>query len=77
MLRTPVFGLFLAIAIATWWSPARSYAQSGSRTAEAVYETDVAGSPAQDRLAAIQQQAADAKSAGDNAWMLVSSALVL
>ena len=75
--RTPLFGLFVAVAIAAWWSPARSYAQSSSQTAGAVHESDVAGLLTQDRLAAIQQQVADAKSAGDNAWMLVSSALVL
>ena len=33
--------------------------------------------PAADRIAQLQQQVADARSAGDNAWMLVSSALVL
>ena len=30
-----------------------------------------------DRLAKLEQQAADAKSSADNAWMLISSALVL
>src|SRR5580704_14405034 len=30
-----------------------------------------------DRIAQLQQQIADAKSAGDNAWMLMSAALVL
>ena len=40
----------------------------------------VAPSPATDmnsRLARLEQQAADAKSSADNAWMLTSSALVL
>jgi Amt family ammonium transporter len=39
-----------------------------------------AASPASDvnaRLAKLEQQAADAKSSADNAWMLTSSALVL
>jgi len=31
----------------------------------------------QDRLAKLEQQVADAKSSGDNAWMLISAALVL
>ncbi|HVP42227.1 MAG TPA: ammonium transporter [Terriglobales bacterium] len=35
------------------------------------------GSAADARLAKLEQQAADAKSSADNAWMLVSSALVL
>jgi ammonium transporter, Amt family len=42
--------------------------------------TGVAPSPATDvnsRLARLEQQAADAKSSADNAWMLTSSALVL
>src|SRR5712692_1480036 len=34
-------------------------------------------SPLDDRLARLEQKAADAQSAGDNAWMLVCSALVL
>src|SRR5215471_2434873 len=34
-------------------------------------------SPDQNRIARLEQQVADARSAGDNAWMLVCSALVL
>jgi ammonium transporter, Amt family len=37
----------------------------------------LAADPQADRLAGLQQQVADAKSSADNAWMLVSSALVL
>jgi len=41
-------------------------------------QTSPAGPAAQpDRIAQLQQQLADAKSSADNAWMLVSSALVL
>lgn len=36
-----------------------------------------AGSDVSSRLAAVEQQAADAKSSADNAWMLTSAALVL
>jgi Amt family ammonium transporter len=38
-----------------------------------------AGQPSRqpDRVAKLEQQVADAKTSGDNAWMLVSSALVL
>lgn len=46
-----------------------------ARTA-ATASTSDAVSPA-DRIAALEQKVADAQSAGDNAWMLVSSALVL
>jgi Amt family ammonium transporter len=48
------------------WTPALTLAQSG------------ASAPAtQAQIAALQQQVRDAQSAGDNAWMLVSAALVL
>ncbi|MBI3668832.1 MAG: ammonium transporter, partial [Acidobacteria bacterium] len=52
-------------------------AQTGS--AQGLASPPPAASPslAQDRLAKLEQQVAEARSAGDNAWMLVSSALVL
>jgi Amt family ammonium transporter len=39
--------------------------------------TTSAASSSEDRLAKLEQQVAEAKSSGDNAWMLVSAALVL
>lgn len=43
----------------------------------ALVTSDSAASAAEERLAKLEQQTADAKSAGDNAWMLTSAALVL
>jgi Amt family ammonium transporter len=42
-----------------------------------VAEPGSAGNPTEARLAKLEQQTAEAKSAGDNAWMLTSAALVL
>src|SRR5262245_22178433 len=50
-------------------------AQAVAGTAGSSSETTSAA--AADRLAKLEQQAADAKSSADNAWMLVSAALVL
>ena len=47
---------------------------TGALTAAAA---QVAAPTAPDRLAKLEQDVADARSAGDNAWMLMSSALVL
>jgi ammonium transporter, Amt family len=51
-----------------------------AQISEAQADSPTAGSAAAetaDRLTRVEQQAADAKSAADNAWMLVSAALVL
>ncbi len=52
-------------------------AQTGSPQGLASPPPAASPSLAQDRLAKLEQQVAEARSAGDNAWMLVSSALVL
>ena len=43
----------------------------------AIGQQDTPSDQLQERIAKLEQQVADARSAGDNAWMLVSSALVL
>jgi ammonium transporter, Amt family len=48
---------------------------AGVRLADAQSEMQL--SPAEQKIAHLEAQIADAKSAGDNSWMLVSSALVL
>ncbi len=48
---------------------------AGVRLAAA--QSEVQPSPAEQKIARLEAQIADAKSAGDNSWMLVSSALVL
>jgi len=52
------------------------HAQSSASPAPAA-STAPASAQLQEQVARLQQQVAEAKSAGDNAWMLVSSALVL
>lgn len=52
-------------------------AQSSPANPAAPATTPASAREAQDRMARLEQQVADAKSSGDNAWMLVSSALVL
>jgi len=62
-------GIFAAVLI-SWFAP-MIWAQAGG---------GIAASPSTDvnaRLAKLEQQTADARSAGDNAWMLTSAALVL
>jgi len=51
------------------------YAQTASP--ETVTTNAAAPSAAEERIAKLESQVAEAKSAGDNAWMLVSAALVL
>jgi ammonium transporter, Amt family len=58
--------LFLVLSIAQIGAAQADSPTSGSAAAETA-----------DRLTKVEQQAADAKSAADNAWMLVSAALVL
>jgi ammonium transporter, Amt family len=58
--------LFLVLSIAQIGAAQAASPTSGSAAAETA-----------DRLTKVEQQAADAKSAADNAWMLVSAALVL
>ena len=60
-----VFLILLALCAAPLWAqaPAANGAQDAARIAA--------------KLSQLEQQAADAHSAGDNAWMLVSAALVL
>ena len=72
-----MFWLLLALIIATFSAHAVAYAQSIAAPGTANQPAAVALSQAPDQTAEVRQQVADAKSAGDNAWMLVSSALVL
>ena len=58
-------------------SPAVLLAQQPPELAQTPVATFVAPSIQVDRLAAVERAAADAKSSADNAWMLLSAALVL
>jgi Amt family ammonium transporter len=72
--------IFLLLVTAVFYGgfAARLQAQSGTpQTVAATGIQEVPSIAAQDRIAKLEQQVAEARSAGDNAWMLVSSALVL
>ena len=75
-MRRLLVWLFLGLVLIPGVALTRSYAQSGASPAAA---ESAAPSTAQlqEQVGKLQQQAAEAKSAGDNSWMLVSSALVL
>jgi ammonium transporter, Amt family len=65
--------LLLGLAFSSAGFGARAYAQSSPPAAA----RSGSASQVQERVEKLEQQVADAKSSGDNAWMLVSSALVL
>lgn len=65
-----VFALSLGVAVT------QSYAQSSAPRPEAASAAPAAAQ-VQDQVAKLQEQVAEARSSGDNAWLLVSSALVL
>ncbi len=68
----------LLVGLAIWLGGSGSELRAQSSTSNAVPSTAAApGAESQDRISKLEQQIADAKSSGDNAWMLASSALVL
>ena len=69
------FLLWLLLGLAFSWAGlgTRTYAQSSPPAAA----PSGSAPQVQERVEKLEQQVADAKSSGDNAWMLVSSALVL
>ena len=72
-MRRLFFCLLLGLCLTGWVAAAPGYAQSGSSSGGAAApETAV-----QQQLSEFRQQVAEARSSGDNAWMLVCSALVL
>jgi ammonium transporter, Amt family len=77
-MRDKYIFLLLVTAVICGGFAARLQAQSGTpQTVAATGIQEVPSIAAQDRIARLEQQVAEARSAGDNAWMLVSSALVL
>ncbi|MFB3922384.1 MAG: ammonium transporter [Terriglobia bacterium] len=75
-MRRLLVWLLLGVVLIPGAATVEVFAQSGAPQAAA------GGSPPsaaelQEQIGKLQQQAADAKSAGDNSWLLVSSALVL
>jgi Amt family ammonium transporter len=69
--------LFAVALLLVPFSPSSLPAQTSDTPIPAAHLADANASAQAQRLAALEQQAADAKSSADNAWMLVSSALVL
>jgi Amt family ammonium transporter len=75
-MRTLVVRLLLAAILLQGAALAVAHAQTAS--AEAVMESPAAApSAVEEKLAALEAQVAEAQGAGDNAWLLVCSALVL
>ncbi len=68
--------LLLVFALSLGAAVTQSYAQSSAPRPEAASAAPAAAQ-VQDQVAKLQEQVAEARSSGDNAWLLVSSALVL
>ncbi len=71
-MRRSLLGLFLALGLAAGGGVVPCYAQSASTPNSAAADTAL-----QQQVKELQGQVAEARSSGDNAWMLVCSALVL
>jgi Amt family ammonium transporter len=74
-MRTVLARALLVFVLMMGVGAAYGHAQTADATAAGGAVT--ASPPVQAQVAQLQQQVSDAKSAGDNAWMLVSAALVL
>ncbi len=73
-----VFLILLALCAGPLWAQAPAAPAEGAAAAAAASpQASADTSQLHARLAQLEQQVADAHSAGDNAWMLVSAALVL
>ncbi len=72
-MRRLFLGLFLGLFLAGGAAVAPSYAQSGSAPSGVA----ASGASVEQQMSELRQQVAEARSSGDNAWMLVSAALVL
>lgn len=70
-------GLLLVLVVATGGVTAQGLAQASASENAAAAAPSPAEPPVQEKVAKLEQQVAEARSAGDNAWMLASSALVL
>src|SRR3989442_10821235 len=71
-------GLILLVGGFLWAVAAPLWAQSGAaQGASASSPAAVSSSSTEGRVAKLEQDIAEARSSGDNGWMLVSSALVL
>ena len=69
--------LLVCIALGFFLFPARGFAASVSPVSKAAFLVAPITHSDPERLAALEQKVADAQGSADNAWMLVSAALVL
>ena len=76
MTERPVLRLSIAIVFMSAFA-SLAFAQSGDSPQRLAIGNHDASAHLQERIASLEKQVAEARSAGDNAWMLVSSALVL
>lgn len=76
MRKTLIYHVVVLSLVCCSFSPG-VYAQSPGTASRLVPAVMVAPDISTDRLAAVERQVADAKSSADNAWMLMSAALVL
>ncbi len=67
------FAAYMLLGVAPVFSAVAPPMRAKARTAATASANDALSTA--DRIAALEQKVADAQSAGDNAWMLVSSAL--
>ena len=71
-----VFYLLLGLFLVSASSVTKAYGQPAT-PGESVPASSASTTPDQDRLQKLEQAVADAKTSADNAWMLMSAALVL
>jgi Amt family ammonium transporter len=75
MLRAALVGVICAFVLAT--APAIAQSSAPGSAVSSVASTSETSAQGEERMAKLEQQVAEARSAGDNAWMLVCAALVL
>ena len=74
-MRKLLLAFFMGLVLISWGSVPPGFAQSTSAQEDAAAAPDAP--QLQEKVAQLEEQVAGAQSAGDNAWLLVSSALAL
>ena len=76
-MRRLLLWFFMGLALISWGSVSPGFAQSTSAQEDAAAPPPPDTPQLRDKVAQLEEQVAGAQGAGDNAWLLVSSALVL
>src|SRR6202162_2474978 len=76
-MQKTLIALVFAILAGLWAAQGLDAQTAPAAPSSSAASSPAAPSPRDARLARLEQKAADAQSAGDNAWMLTCSALVL